>query len=541
MDYQPRVADAELRRRLTYAGAVVIEGPRACGKTETARRVARSAALLDVDTNVRQSIELDPSFALEGSVPRLIDEWQLEPSIWNHIRRAVDDRRAPGQFVLTGSSVPADDVNRHSGAGRFSVLRLRPMSLLESGFSSGAVSLAALLAGGDTKASKSDLTVRELADRIVVGGWPGLQQLAAQDASLALSDYLTQMALVDVSRVGDARRDPDRIMALFGSLARHVATESALKTLATDAGGAEGGLSRDTVSDYLDVLGRLMLVEDQPAWAPHLRSRATLRKSPKRHLADPSLAAAALAATPDRLMGDLNAFGQMFESLVVRDLRVYAQVNDGRVYHYRDSYGTEVDAIVQLRDGRWGAFEVKLGTGRIDEAAADDVPWLSPAARVEEARRQLMPKETFGDYATRWIDERRNSKGEPLRLLTQKDYRHILAAYLMPAFGKRPIDAIAAATRRPQWRISWRCAGVWRMTTASRSMPASPPRRPGPGPATGRWRISSPPRAICAIRSRTCSRSISTIARSRCPAASWQWPGGIWRPRDTSTATRTRL
>lgn len=370
MVYLSRIVDGELDARLGAAGAVVIEGPKACGKTETARRRAASSVLLDVDENARRAAAVDPSLVLDGKVPRLLDEWQVEPTLWNHVRRAVDDRGSPGQFILTGSAVPADDVARHTGAGRFSFLRMRPMTLFETGYTNGATSLAALLDGEPARAADPGLTIADLAGRITVGGWPAQHQATVAKAARAARDYLTQIANVDVSRVAGTRRDPTRIERLLRSLARNVATEVAVAVLATDAGGAEGALDRHTVAEYLTILERLMVIEDQPAWAPHLRSRANLRTSPKRHFVDPSLAVAALGAGPKQLLADLSLLGFLFESLVIRDLRVLAQPLDGRVLHYRDNYGVEADAVVQLADGRWGAFEVKLGAGLIDDGAA---------------------------------------------------------------------------------------------------------------------------------------------------------------------------
>lgn len=370
MTYLPRVVDSELEARLAAAGAVVIEGPKACGKTETARQRTASSVLLDVDENARQAVALDPNLVLDGPTPRLIDEWQVEPRLWNHVRRAVDDRGRPGQFVLTGSSVPADDVARHTGAGRFSFLRMRPMTLFETGHTNGAISLATLLAGEPPRAADLGLTVGDLAERITAGGWPAQQGARVAAAARAARDYLEQISGVDVARVAGTRRDPARVERLMRSLARNSATEVAVTVLAADAGGVEGSLDRHTVAEYLTILQRLMVIEDQPAWAPHLRSRANLRTSSKRHFVDPSLAVAALGAGPERLLADLNLLGLLFESLVIRDLRVLAQPLDGNVFHYRDNYGVEVDAIVQLVDGRWGAFEIKLGAGLAEEGAA---------------------------------------------------------------------------------------------------------------------------------------------------------------------------
>lgn len=364
-------------------GAVVVEGPKACGKTATARQVAASEVLLDVDANARQAVAVDPGLVLDGPIPRLLDEWQIEPAIWNHVRRAVDDRQGPGQFILTGSAVPPDDITRHTGAGRIGRLRMRPMSLFEAGRGSGRISLGELLEGRLHSCPDPGLTVADLAEEVARGGWPGLRKRGIPDALRAVRDYLAEIARVDVSRVDGSQRDPARVTRLLASLARNVATHAAATTLARDTGGADGPLKDDTVRDYLGALERLMVVEDQPAWAPHLRSSHRLRTAPKRHFVDPSLAVAALRATPDRLLGDLNLLGFLFESLVVRDLRVYAQACDAQVFQYRDSGDLEVDAIVEAGDGRWMAFEVKLGAGQIDAAA---VSLLRFAARVDTAR-----------------------------------------------------------------------------------------------------------------------------------------------------------
>lgn len=371
LEYQRRIVDDELRARLASTGAVVLEGPKACGKTATARQFAASEVLLDVDENARQAIAVDPRLVLEGDTPRLIDEWQVEPVIWNHIRRAVDDRGKPGQFILTGSAVPADDVTRHTGAGRLTRLRMRPMTLFETGHSTGAVSVKELLDGMPVPAvSDPGLSVADISRRVAAGGWPGHLAYEVERSLRAVRDYLEEIRRADISRVDETRRDPERVGRLLRSLARNVSTTVAVTTLAADAGGADGALDDHTVHDYLAALERLMIVEDQPAWAPHLRSRSVLRRSARRQFVDPSLAVAALRATPERLLKDLNLFGFLFESLVVRDLRVYAQSADARVYHYRDNTGLEVDAIVEAADGRWAAFEIKLGPGHIEAGAA---------------------------------------------------------------------------------------------------------------------------------------------------------------------------
>lgn len=387
MKYLSRIVDVELQGRLQSAGAVVLEGPKACGKTETARQIVASTVLLDVDQNARRALDVDPSLVLEGATPRLIDEWQIEPTIWNHIRRLADDRDEPGQFVLTGSSVPVDDAIRHTGAGRFSFLRMRPLTLYEAGHSNGEVSLSSLMQGESARSSDPGLRVGDLAELVTVGGWPAQHGRSPIQGGQAARDYLEQTQRVDLGRVVGELRHPNKVGQLLRSLARNVATEVSVSVLAADTGGADGPLARNTVASYLDALKRLMIIEDQIAWGPHLRSKASLRNAPKRHFVDPSLAVAALASTPDRLLKDLNLLGLLFESLVIRDLRVLCQPLGGEVFHYRDSNGLEVDAIVQLADGRWAAFEVKLGTGRVDEGAGS----LKKFARVIDTTKSGEP------------------------------------------------------------------------------------------------------------------------------------------------------
>lgn len=370
MSYLPRIADGELRDRLARAGAVVIEGPKASGKTETARRVAASEVLLDVDEAARQAADIDPSLVLEGATPRLIDEWHERPQVWDHARRAVDEQGSRGLFVLTGSATPEGEAIRHTGAGRFSFLRMRPMTLHEAGFTTRAVSLAELLAGQPQQAADPGLSVHDVTERLVVGGWPTNLGLTVDQAARANLDYLDQISRVDIRRVAGPRRDPRRVRRLLAALARNVATLTPETKLAFDARDGAQALSRHTVRDYLDALERLMVIEPQPAWAPHLRSRRRLRTSSKHHFCDPGLAAAALGARPRALLDDPELLGLLFESMVVRDLRVLAQPLGGHVSHYRDDAGVEIDAIVDLGDGRWAAFEVKLGARLVDDGAA---------------------------------------------------------------------------------------------------------------------------------------------------------------------------
>lgn len=367
--YRTRVVDAELRRLLSAMGAVVIEGPKATGKTETARQVAASEVRLDVDRNAQEAIDVDPTLVLEGDAPRLIDEWQVRPVIWNHIRRAVDDSRATGRFILTGSAVPVDDETRHTGAARMVRMRMRPMSLYESGHSTGRISLSDLLNGEPPRSPDPGLTIVDLIERITIGGWPALVDRDVQDAMAANRAYVDETRRTDVQRASKVDHDPDRVFHLMRSLARNVASHVPVATLARDIEGRGPPMDENTAHAYLYALNRLMVVEDQPAWAPHLRSRSRIRSAPRRHFVDPSLAVAALRATPERLRQDLNFTGFLYESMAVRDLRVYAQALDAQVLQYRDNTDLEVDAIVEAGDGRWGAFEIKLGAGRVDEGA----------------------------------------------------------------------------------------------------------------------------------------------------------------------------
>ncbi|MDO4240973.1 MAG: DUF4143 domain-containing protein [Microbacteriaceae bacterium] len=385
-EYRERVFDAVLDYYLTTFGAVLIEGPKACGKTATAMQHAASVVRLDRDPNARELAAKLPEHLLAGDTPRLIDEWQVEPGIWNAARHLVDDRfPAKGQFIFTGSSVPNDDVNRHSGAGRIAVLQMRPMSLYESGVSSGEVSLAALLQGEITPTAAPEFSLTDVIEQIVRGGWPGNLHLSTQKAQLALSAYVDNIAQVDISSLGDGVvRDPERVRRVLSSLARNVATEASDAAIAADAGGSEGPLDPRTVDEYVQALERIRIVENLPAWSTHLRSSATLRKSPKRFFIDPALATAALGASPKKLLNDLNFVGLLFEALAVRDLRVYAMPLQGRLYHYRDSNGLEVDAVLELRDGTWAAFEVKLGGEAAIEAAAKSLKKFASVVNTDK-------------------------------------------------------------------------------------------------------------------------------------------------------------
>lgn len=348
---------------------VLIEGPRGCGKTTTGRRLSASEALLDEDPNALMQVSLRSAAILEGPTPRLIDEWQLAPGVWNMVRRASDARRRPGQFILTGSAHPPDDITRHSGAGRVARVRMRPMSLFESGFSSGAVSLAGLFEGQECSASAPVTALRDVIDATCRSGWPQCRDLTVEEAQDFLISYLDEISRVDISRVDGVKRDPIGVRRLLQSLGRNISTTAGYRTLAADTGG-ERPIDRKTISRYMKSLERLFVLESLPAWSPRLRSRSRLRSSSKIQLVDPGLAVATMEAEPSRLLNDLETFGYLFESLAVRDLRVYAQGVRGRLTHYRDETGLETDVIVRRGNGDWIAVEVKLGGERAVDAAA---------------------------------------------------------------------------------------------------------------------------------------------------------------------------
>ncbi|MGL5829581.1 MAG: ATP-binding protein [Angustibacter sp.] len=380
--YLPRVADQELMRRLAAMGAVLIEGPKACGKTATGAQVAGTIIRFDEDPTARARLSVDPQSLFRGKTPILFDEWQVEPEIWNRVRRQVDDRRLPGQFILTGSARPRDDANRHSGAGRFSVLQMRPMSLAESGHSTGEMSLGALLGGEAQTGAGHPLSYPDLLQRMVIGGWPELIEASEESARDWLADYLQQVIQVDIPGLGH-RRHPGNLGRLLESLGRAVGQASRQSELARDVGGAAGPVANQTLLDYLDALDRLKLTENSPAWQPHMRSRTRLRTAPVRYFVDPSMGLAALGIGSAGLRADPRAAGFHFEALAIRDLRIYAQLHRARVDSWRDANGLEVDAIVTGRDRTWAAFEVKVNPREVDAAAA---ALLHFAAKVDPER-----------------------------------------------------------------------------------------------------------------------------------------------------------
>lgn len=385
VNYRERVADAIIGNALTDFGAVVLEGPRAVGKTTTGLHHSASSVRLDASPQIVTLAETSPDSILGGETPRLIDEWQLAPTLWNAVRHEVDQRGRSGQFILTGSATPADDRTRHSGAGRFRRVRLRPMALAESGESTRSVSLREILGGGPVGALGGP-TVDDYAALVVRGGWPALVDAPKRSASEYLGGYLDDVARVDIPDMG-MRVDPVRMRALLRALARNVGTEVPIAKLAREAEiGPDGAAtSAQTARRHIDALTRVFVVEELPAWAPHLRSKVRLRVQPVWHFIDPSLAAAVLGASHDRMLADLETFGFFFESLCVRDLRVYAEALGGELFHYRDETGLEVDAILELRNGEWAAFEVKLGGSKAVDAAARSLRALEAKVTPQRA------------------------------------------------------------------------------------------------------------------------------------------------------------
>ena len=401
--YLPRVADHELMVRLTAMGAVLIEGPKACGKTATAVQVAATTFRFDEDANARAAVTLNPDALFAQPTPVLFDEWQVEPAIWNRVRRQVDDRGGRGLFVLTGSATPRDDMTRHSGAGRIGTIRMRPMSLFESGHSNGQVSVAALFEGEAQTGTATELSVPYLMERVVIGGWPGLIGVGEQEARLWLRDYLQHISEVDVPAIGPDR-NPRNIRRLLGSLARSAGQPAKLTELEKDVGGDRGPVASETLHNYLDALDRLMLTEASEAWRPHMRSRTRLRSAPVRYFVDPSLGPAALGIGSAELMADLEAAGFHFEAMVMRDLRVYSQPLGGVVESWRDANGREVDAVVTLPGGRWAAFEVKLNPRATDVAAASLLKFASSVDTIRQGEPTALCVITSTGFAGRRTD-----------------------------------------------------------------------------------------------------------------------------------------
>ena len=371
--YIPRIIDAAVERYLTTIGAVCIEGPKWCGKTWTSSYHSNSEFLVgNPDNNFqnRALAEMSPALVLEGETPRLIDEWQEVPPLWDAVRYIVDQRGKKGQFILTGSATPKRKGVLHSGAGRIGKLRMRPMSLYESGDSSGKVSLQELCEGKLTPAMTGEVDLRTLARLTVRGGWPGNLDIGDADISLLPGEYLDAVIDDDVNRVDETRRDSRKIRLLLRSLARNESTTATNRTLKNDIKEIDDeDIDVETVAMYLDIFNRLFLTDNQPPYSAKLRSSVRVKQAEKRHFCDPSLACALLKATPEKLIGDLETFGFLFEALCERDLKIYAESFGAQLYHYQDYAGNEIDAVIELPDGAWCGIEIKLGANKIEEAA----------------------------------------------------------------------------------------------------------------------------------------------------------------------------
>lgn len=387
MSYVDRIIEGDLTEKLSASGAVLIKGPKSCGKTATASQYAKSILEMDRDPQVPVIMATNPQLLLSGNTPRLIDEWQEYPQIWNHVRHEVDSRKVNGQFILTGSSNPTDDVKLHSGAGRFTVVQMDTMSWQELGFSTGSCKMADLLQGSLIDITEPGISLEFIIEKMLTGGWPVLMNKSLKNALALNRGYVDLLCEVDMSRVSGVKRDPLKVRSLLRSLARNTATLVDNKTLEQDVRiNGKDEISRNTISDYLDALLRLMILYEQPAFNLHIRSSALLRKSPKRHLCDTSLAAAVLGLDNESLLKDMKYTGFLFESLAIHELNVYAKANDANLFHYNDSYGNEVDAIAQKRNGDYAAFEIKLGIGYIEEAAKN---LKSFAENIDSAKMEL--------------------------------------------------------------------------------------------------------------------------------------------------------
>lgn len=382
-EYKQRIADQLLRFKLEVIGAVLIEGPKACGKTSTAEQQAASVLYLDDPRHKEQNLQLaqtDIGRLLTGAVPRLIDEWQLAPQLWDAIRFEVDHRDDDGQFMLTGSAVPADMSKvTHSGAGRFGWLTMRPMSLWESGESSGDVSLAGLFADASSVVGLNRLTLEDMAFILCRGGWPRAVTKKTPKASLAqVQEYFRAIVHADISRVDSVNRNAERAHRLMRSYARHQGTQATVASIKSDLACNEATeMSDNTIESYLNALRKIFIIEDMPAWNPNLRSKTAIRTTDTRYYVDPSIATTALNVAPSDLINDLKTFGLVFETLCVRDLRVYADALGGEVYHYRDANGLECDAVVHLPNGHYGLVEIKLGGEKLIAEGATNLTKLA--------------------------------------------------------------------------------------------------------------------------------------------------------------------
>lgn len=380
-NYLPRITDKLLDERLKAKGAILIEGPKWCGKTTSAKEFSKSFIAMDEPDKTKQykqMAELNPSALLEGETPRLVDEWQLAPNLWNAVRYEVDKRDDFGQFILTGSAVPAEfDASMHSGTGRISRLYMRTMSLYESKDSDGAVSLSNLFDDKEISCANHK-TLDDIAFLICRGGWPISIKLEGKASLFQAIDYFDSVVKNDISRVDSVKRDVEKAKSLLRSYARHVGSQAPLETIRKDILANQADtFDQVTLYSYIDALKKIFVIEDAPAWNPNIRSKTAIRSTDTRYFIDPSIATAALGIGPKDLIQDLNTMGFLFENLAVRDLRIYSELLDGSVYHYRDKSGLECDAVIHLRNGSYGLVEIKLGGDKLIEEGAETLKALS--------------------------------------------------------------------------------------------------------------------------------------------------------------------
>lgn len=404
--YKTRIADDILAKKLAGKGAVLVEGPKWCGKTTTCEQIANSILYMADPGKEKQNllmVDINPQLLLSGNTPRLIDEWQIAPKLWDAVRFEVDHRDELGQFILTGSAVPASMENiHHTGTGRFAWVKMRTMSLYESGESTGEVSLNELFKAPEKIVGVSSIDINKLAYIICRGGWPKAIDMTDEIALEQAFDYYDAVVNSDISRVDGIARDPERVKRLMRSYARNQGSQATREIICKDMATNDAEtLVPDTVGSYISALKKIFVIEDLPAWNPNLRSKTAIRTSDTRYFIDPSIATAALGLGPDDLISDLNSFGFLFETMCIRDLRIFAESINGNVYHYRDKSGLECDAVVHLRNGSYGLIEIKLGGDRLIEEGAKNL--LSLKDKIDTTKMKdasfLAVIVGLGDYA----------------------------------------------------------------------------------------------------------------------------------------------
>ena len=410
--YKSRIADEILERKLKGKGAVLIEGPKWCGKTTTAEQISKSVLYMADPANGEQNLtlaDINPSLLLTGDTPRVIDEWQLAPKLWDAIRFEVDHRGEEGQFILTGSAVPVDSKKRvHTGTGRFSWLLMRPMTLYESGESTGTVSLKDLFDGLSTINGINNLSLEDIAYLCCRGGWPRSIFLDKEIALDSAFDYYDAIINSDISRVDGVNRNPERVKNLMRSYARNIGSQASVETIKNDMINNDSfALDTDTVFSYINALKKIFVIEESPAWNPNLRSKTAIRTSDTRYFIDPSIVTASLGIGPEDLINDLNTFGLVFETLCIRDLRVYAESINGNVYHYRDSSSLECDAVIHLRNGSYGLVEIKLGGDKLTSEGAKNLIKMQNKIDTEKMKKPsfMMVLTATGNYAYKRDDD----------------------------------------------------------------------------------------------------------------------------------------